>query len=322
MPRIKKHTNTNTYNRILCFTTSYRRPYMLYNCIRNILNQTFNDFTYYVNINIDHPNEQDRYNKLLSEFVTDQRLHIIYNQNDSQHQNYLKPIISAGRDKYNLYIKIDDDDIYKSTYLSNIITAYKKHKKDILSSILHLSINGADIHTDKFESIGIWQPDLDSKIKFGMPCTYVMNQSAVNILLNMTDEEVRAIHPFEDPAWRTKWREAKLTSYVLKKCDDVIYNIHGKNSSSSFLYQDTNNNIDNNYVYIENDYFLLSFIQHHWWDSYIYFNKRNNRLYNIKNDDHGAYVLSDNHLSITWDNWGKEDFIKVNKDKSTYFQIQ
>ena len=108
MPRIKKNITTNTYNRILCFTTSYRRPYMLYNCIRNILTQSFADFTYYVNINIDHPNEQGGYTQLLDEFKTDKRLHIIYTQNNYQHQNYIKPIIAAGRDKYNLYIKIYD----------------------------------------------------------------------------------------------------------------------------------------------------------------------------------------------------------------------
>ena len=130
MPRIKKNITTNTYNRILCFTTSYRRPYMLYNCIRNILTQSFADFTYYVNINIDHPNEQGSYKILLEEFKADKRLHIMYTQNASQHQNYLKPINMAGRDKYNVYVKIDDDDIYKTNYLSTVLTAYKKHKKE------------------------------------------------------------------------------------------------------------------------------------------------------------------------------------------------
>lgn len=320
MPRIKKNITTNTYNRILCFTTSYRRPYMLYNCIRNILTQSFADFTYYVNINIDHPNEQGGYTQLLDEFKADKRLHIIYTQNNSQHQNYLKPIIAAGRDKYNLYIKIDDDDIYKSNYIEYMISHYKKHKKDILSCILSTNINGPQIRLEQLESIGVWQPDVDSPIKFGMPCTYVMNQSAINILLNMTDTEIAAIHHFEDPAWRTKWREAKLTSYVIKKCDNIVYNIHGNNCSSSYLYQDKNQPSEN-YKYIENDYFILSIIQHQWWQSYVYFNKRNHRIYNIQNDDHGAFTLENNQLKITWDNWGQEEFIKIQDNTSTYFKM-
>ncbi len=324
MPRTKK-TVTNSYNRVLCFTTSYRRPYMVYNCIRNILSQTYNDFTYYVNINIDHPNEQGRYKILLKEFETDQRLHVVYSQNSSQHQNYLKPINMAGRDKYNVYIKIDDDDIYKSNYLSTVLTAYKKYKKDILSCILNTSINGTRIESGNFESIGVWQPDVDSKIKFGMPCTYVMNQSAINILLNMTDDEVKAIHPFEDPAWRTKWREANLTSYVMKNTSEAIYNIHGQNSSSSFLLKENNLSSPpktSDKIYIENDFFILAMVNHHWWNSYIYFNKRNNRLYNIQNDDHGQYTLNDNTLDIMWDHWGQEQFIKHKDHDTFYFKIK
>lgn len=323
MPRTKK-TVANAYNRVLCFTTSYRRPYMIYNCIRNILSQSYNDFTYYVNINIDHPNEQGRYKILLQEFEADQRLHIVYSQNSSQHQNYLKPINMAGRDKYNIYVKIDDDDIYKQNYLSTILTAYKKHKKDILSCVINTSINGTRIESGDFESIGVWQPDVDSKIKFGMPCTYVMNQSAINILLNMKDDEVRAIHPFEDPAWRTKWREAKLTSYVMKNVSEVVYNIHGQNSSSSFLLKENNEKPSkvSDKIYIENDFFILAMVDHHWWSSYIYFNKRNNRLYNIQNDDHGQYALNDNKLDIMWDNWGQEQFIKHNDHQTSYFKIK
>lgn len=320
MPRTKKSVN-NEYNRVLCFTTSYRRPYMLYNCIKNILSQDFTDFTYYVNINIDHPNERKGYNILLDDFINDKRLHILYNQNASQHQNYMKPITVAGRDKYNLYIKIDDDDIYKNKYLSTVITAYKKHKKDILSCTLNSSINGQKINLEQFESIGKWQPDLDSKVKFGAPCTYVMNQSAMNILLNMTDEEVRAIHPFEDPAWRTKWREAKLTSYVIKNCPEAIYNIHGKNCSSSFLYEDQENKSKSDIQYIDNEYFTLAMVVHEWWESYVYFNKRNHRLYNIKNDDHGQYSMDGDTLEIHWDNWGQEKFIKHQDNNLLYFKM-
>lgn len=323
MPRTKKTLTTEKYNRVLCFTTSYRRPYMLYNCIKNILSQKFTDFTYYVNINIDHPNEQGRYKLILDDFKDDKRLHVIYNQRQSQHQNYLKPIIAAGRDNFNIFVKIDDDDIYKSDYLSTVLNAYKKHKKDILSCVLNTTINGGSIDVGSFESIGIWKPDTESKVKFGMPCTYVMNQSAINILLKMTDAEIKAIHPFEDPAWRTKWREANLTSYVLKNCDSVIYNIHGQNVSSSFLYKDNipNTKTDKT-IYVENEYFILTMVEHHWWKSYVYLNKRNNRLYNIQNDDHGAYVMNDNTLQITWDNWGKEEFTKFDNNNITYFKIK
>lgn len=315
MPRRKNVDNL--YNRPLCFTTSSNRPYMLYSCINSVLNQSFKDFNYYVNINITNDQEKDLYNKLLSDFITDTRLSIIYSENKTQHENYLKPIIEAGRDKYNVFIKIDDDDIYKTNYIKNVLTLYKKHKKDILSCSLKYTINGKEILQGVFDSIGQWEGDQNSDIKFGMPCTYVMNQSAVNVLLKMTPQYVRSIHMFEDPAWRTEWRKAGLKSVVIKNFEDAVYNIHGKNTSSSYLYKDTNS-----ITYIENDYFFLSMVKHKWWQSYHYFNKRNNRMYNINNDDHGAYLLSGNELKIMWDSWGEETFIKKSDNNTIYFELK
>lgn len=316
MPR--KKSIDNLFNRPLCFTTSSNRPYMLYNCINSILNQTHKEFHYCVNINIINEQEKELYTKLLSDFSDDTRLSVIYSDNKSQHENYLKPIITSGRDKYNVFIKIDDDDIYRKKYLENILALYKKHKKDILSCSLKYTINGKMIQQGAFDSIGVWAGDQNSDIKFGMPCTYVMNQSAINVLLKLTPQYVRSIHMFEDPAWRTEWRKAGLKSVVIKNFEDAIYNIHGKNTSSSYLYKE---DVKHNINYLENDFFMLCMIKHKWWESYAYFNKRNNRMYNINNDDHGAYLLSGNQLSIMWDNWGEETFIKKT-DGVIYYEQQ
>lgn len=319
MPRKKIE---NLYNKPLCFTTSKDRPYMLYNCVSNILNQSYNDFIYYINININNDKDKISYNDLLKDFKDDPRLHFFFSQSKTQHENYLKPIIEAGIDKYNLFIKIDDDDIYKKYYIENIITLYKKNKKDILSCSLNYTINGKSLLKGAFDSIGIWPGD-NSPIKFGMPCTYVMNRSAINILLRMTPEYIRSIHQFEDPAWRTEWRNAGLKSIVVKNFDHAIYNIHGKNISSSYLYNESDHTIQKNIIrYIENDYFILSNIKHKWWESYCYFNKRNNRIYNIINDDHGAFIINNNELKIMWDNWGEEIFIKKQKENVSYFELK
>lgn len=315
MPRKKID---NLYNKPLCFTTSRNRPYMLYNCISNILNQTFKDFTYYVNINIKNDNEKELYNKLLDDFSQDERLNYFFSQAKSQHENYLRPLLEANTEKYNLFIKIDDDDIYKKKYLESVIELYKKNKKDILSCSLDFSINGSYIQNSTFESIGIWEGD-NHPVKFGMPCTYVMNQSAINILLKLTPDYIRSIHRFEDPAWRTEWRKAGLKSCVIKNFTSALYHIHGKNISSSYLFNDT---ITKNNEYIENDFFILSRVKHKWWESYCYFNKRNNRIYNINNDDHGAYSLNGNDISILWDKWGEEFFVKKKEDDTQYYELK
>lgn len=305
--KTSKELPDSFFEKVLCFTTSYKRPYMLYNCIKGILNQTHSNFLYSVNINIDNERDKVQYEELLKEFKNNPKLSVIYTQNSPQHENYLKPILNQGREKYNLFIKIDDDDIYHSDYISKMISLYKKNKTDILSCSLNKTINGPNVEFGKFESIGVWKPDTESNIKFGMPCTYVFNQSALNILIKLSTKDISKIHRFEDPAWRTAWRDAGLTSSVVENFELATYHIHGKNSSSSFMYNDEDQEDIN---YIEDDNFILAIFKHRWWQSYVYLNKRNNRMYQINNDDHGAFVLSEDQCKITWDNWGEEIFHK------------
>ena len=318
MPRKKKivpEVNSTAFEKVLCFTTSHNRPYMLYNCIRSICSQSFKDFKYSVNININTENDKIQYQSLLKEFNDDPRIVLSYTQNSTQHENYLKPIIQVGRDNYNLYIKIDDDDIYQAKYLETMIAFYKKSKKDIISCSLNRSINGQRVKFGKFDSIGTWGPDTESKIKFGMPCTYVFNQSALNILLKISPKNISAVHIFEDPVWRQEWRKAGLTSAIMQDADIAIYHIHGKNSSSSYLLE----NVENQFEYIENEYFILANLKHKYWNSYCYMNKRNSRVYLIENDDHGAFVIKDDSLKITWDDWGEEVFIKNKLSDNKYY---
>lgn len=319
-------TNKDMVPRPLCFTVSYKRPYHLYNCINSILSQSYKDITYSVHINIDHNTEKALYNELLKPFLEDPRLKVSFGRNDEQHSNYLKPIkeLSNSLNHHNLFIKIDDDDIYYTNYISSIIDVYQSSKVDILSCIINKRVNNDSIELGKYESIGVWQPDVDSKTKFGMPFTYVFNRKALDIILKLKNEDTKKIHFFEDPAWRTKWREAKLKSKVIKNFDNAIYHIHGKNSSSSYLMKPStplSNSTDKPFEFLENEYFCVCMVQHTHWASYVYLNKRNNRMYNITNDDHGAFDVNEDKLKISWDNWGEEMFKKVSMNNDSYYYV-
>lgn len=318
--RTKKDQNLSEsfYEKVLCFTTSYRRPYMLYNCIRGILNQTLQNFHYCVNINVDTDRDRAQYEALLKDFIGHEKLTIIFSDPKSQHENYLAPILHHGRDAHNLFVKIDDDDVYAPTYLEKAVALFKEKKVDILSFALNKVINGPTVNFGHYDAIGVWQPDLDSDIKFGMPCTYIFNQSALNILVKLSSEDVAKIHAFEDPAWRTAWREAGLKSVVINDWDLATYHVHGKNSSSSYMYEDKSDHSATDVDYMENDHFILALFQHKWWSSYMYLNKRNNRLYHINNDDHGAFMMDEDKCKVTWDNWGDETFERVAVTKNKY----
>lgn len=200
--------------RPLCFTTSYKRPALLYHCINNILNQSYAEFRYVVGICFDQPEEQEQYNILLKEFLKDKRLSIFYHKNMDQHDNYLYPIKKVDYHKYNLFIKIDDDDIYKPQYIADIIENFTNNKTDIISSEIKYQIHNNKLESGLFDHVGgVWGPDSVSDIKFGMPCTYAFNNKALDIILKLKTEDNHKIHPFEDPVWRTRWREKTIIVY-------------------------------------------------------------------------------------------------------------
>jgi hypothetical protein len=288
----------------LCFTTSYNRPYYIYNIINNILNQSYTDINYAVNINIDNDDEKLKFEKLLQDFLPDSRLKLVFNYNKDQHTNYLRAINAFNSLDYDLFIKIDDDDIYYKNYIEKSIAYFRQHECDILSYSATNHINNGKIK-GLINSIGQWNGDINSNIKFGMPPTYIFNKKACDIILKITPKDVKSIHAFEDCAWRTFWRKANLKSVIIDNDDIFQYNIHNKNISSTFLLE-ANNPIS----LIENNHFCIVFIESNKWKSYVYLNKRNKRLYHINNDDHGSYTISHNKLIIKWDDWGTEEFIK------------
>lgn len=77
---------------------------------------------------------------------------------------------------------------------------------------------------------------------------------------------------------------------------------------------------DSDIKLVENIHFLLVYAKHKTWQSYLYLNKRNNRLYNINNDDHGSFKINDNKLHINWDAWDEETYEKKQLNKIYYYQ--
>jgi hypothetical protein len=266
------------------------------------LHQSYIDIHYGLNININSNQEKLLYNNLLQDFLSDQRLKIIYNSNKDQHTNYLNAIKSYNSLDYDLFIKIDDDDIYHKDYIKKSIEYYSSSDCDILSYIPKHHINNNKIK-DSIRSIGVWGPDTESSIKFGMPPTYIFNRKACDIILNITLAQAKKIHHFEDGSWRTYWRQHNLKSKIIEDFEPFTYNIHNKNTSSAFL-------LDQDVTTIQNEHCCIAQFRSHKWQSYIYLNKRNNRLYNINNDDHGSFKITGNKIIIDWDNWGKEEFVK------------
>ena len=293
--------------KILCFTTSYRRPYYIYNIINNILNQSYHNIEYCVNINLDNLLDKELYSSILEDFTQDKRLKIIYNKNNDQQINYVRAINGFDHCDYDLFFKIDDDDIYRKDYIKKSIELFNSHSCDVMSYVSNININNNVLKDKPVTNIGNWAQDAKSEIQFGMPSSFVFNKKACDIIRNIDLKTSKKIHRFEDGAWKELWRKNQLKSTIIDDENLFIYNIHKNNVSSTFLLDKDLDNIN----LIDNQHVTIAYCEHKNWKSYIYLNKRNNRIYNITNDDHGSYSISENKLIIKWDNWGKEEFIKV-----------
>lgn len=307
-----------TNNKVLCFTNSYNRPYHIYNTIQNILHQTYHNFDYVIGISIDDPQEEESYNKLIEHSLTDIRVKVFFHPNLNQHDNYLYPILQTDYKKYNIFVKIDDDDIYKPDYLAKSLAAFTKYKCDIISSNTKYQINNHKIYTGKFDNVaGHWHQDLKSAIKFGMPFSYIFNRRCLNILLQTTSQELCAIHPFEDAGWRTKWRENNIKSHVIQNSEDLIYHIHGHNiSSTSCLIP------NGNYVLMQNDLFMIAYFMNTYWQSYLFLNKRTSQAFNINNNDYGTFNSEHNTISIKWNNYNHIETFELSGINQSQFYKQ
>ena len=279
--------------KILCFTTSYNRPYYIYNTINSILGQTYIHFDYCVNMALNSSDQRPLYEYLLSDFKQDSRLKIIYNKNNHQQINYINAMTGMPNTDYDLFIKIDDDDIYHKKYIEKSIEIYQKEQCDILSFTCKHHINNNKIK-NQIKSIGNWTGDRGSKIQFGMPPTFIFNKKAFDIINKISLTESRSVHPFEDGAWKQNWRKHNLTSVVKQDEDIFTYNIHQNNTSSTFL-------LDHNSSLIDLEFATMAQFDHTHWSSYVYINKRNNKLYNINNDHHGSFYIENNQMIVSWE---------------------
>jgi hypothetical protein len=206
--------------KVLLFTPSYKRPYMLRECILNTKNQSYTDFTHSVSVMYDDVSEISNYEYLFDD-ILDERFIIKYNKNSSTYVNYMTTI-SQCPTPYDIYIKMDDDDIYKKDYVKTIVEYFETHECDILSSEIGSQLNNYFLSKGNYRSLGGDFPDNN----FLMPQTYAFSHKAYKGLLHIEDNR-----NFEDLQWRAAWTSCGLKDDNVDNSNNIIWHIHGKNIS-------------------------------------------------------------------------------------------
>jgi hypothetical protein len=205
--------------KVLLLTPTYRRPYMLRQCILNAKNQSYTDFTHSISIMYDDVSEVANYESLFDD-ILDDRFIIGYNKNSSSLARYMTTLLQCPT-PYDIYIKIDDDDIYKRDYVKTVVEYFDTHECDVLSSQIGYQLN------NYFLSKGDYRTFCgDTPINnYLMPQTFAFSHKAYQIMLNINDNQ-----DHEDRQLRSAWFEAGLKADIIDNSNNIVWHIHGKNT--------------------------------------------------------------------------------------------
>ncbi len=234
--------------KFLLITPSFKRPYMLRNCVMNSVNQTYTNFCHSIVINQEEDQEYN-YEFLLDDVI--KKTENVYNYedpfmipeyvvnykiNEDQHLNYISTITYIIKQRPEIYntvdyiLKWDDDEIHKADFLKSINDFINNNPGyHIYSSKLSTQLNNYHFTAEgSFGNLG----GVPEGIDIGHPATMAFDKIAAEmILLTPNDKnywELRGGGTWEDTAWLNYWNKNNLKF----KCNhtpnpNYVWHIHG-----------------------------------------------------------------------------------------------
>jgi hypothetical protein len=216
--------------KVLVFTSAYyKRAYMMRQSILSCLNQTYKNLVHSVNITLDSTSTTKNLSPLYNDLVNN---NVVINHSDNykhygfSHFNNMNCIkFIPDYESYDLFIKMDDDDIHKSKYVENIVNFFENNPDtDIVSTKINYQLNGYDLYKGSYDNLGGNPNNSD----YHMPNTFAFNKKALDCIIDLTEADVCG---HDDMMWRVAWEKANLKHKTVENDDQIIWNIHGGNVS-------------------------------------------------------------------------------------------
>ncbi len=217
--------------KVLLFTASQQRPLLLRHCIYQLQAQTYPvAHAIYVN-SVDFKDSKDTVNYL--QLVQDipisngSTVTIGYGPTAHQHHNHMQAIKLVDFENYDLYLKIDDDDIYKPDYVLDVVTDYKNHEWDI-SGTYSESLIDHEKFKQHAQSHAL-RHNSDNPLPV-MPGTLAFSQKAIKLLLTDFNKHFTKTL-FEDEQWIDYLCSQPSIKRHKREKSHYMYHIHQSNIS-------------------------------------------------------------------------------------------
>lgn len=155
-------------------------------------------------------------------------IYLDYGITSNMHENYLRSISLSDVENYDLFLKIDDDDIYRSSYVRDVVDSFLSIGWDYSGSHSDGILNGSRWYPDnKKPNLGLSDKDAELGVISIMPPTAAFSRRAIKKIMNLeyTDR-------FEDIAWRQQLAADNEIKCHVREKSNFIYNIHGTNIST------------------------------------------------------------------------------------------
>lgn len=173
-----------------------------------------------------------RYDELLDEASDDAktRTYLGYGKSGTYHQNYALALTMVELDDYDLFLKIDDDDIYLSGYVEGVVRDFLAKGWDYSGTHSHGIINGSGWYPRAVvDQLGRGHVDHTLGIPAIMPATAAFSRRAMDVVIGTVDTGA-----FEDDQWSMAIATAGLRM-MQRHDENYIHHVHGGNISSGSL---------------------------------------------------------------------------------------
>ena len=239
---IKGPTNksiiSNEKPKVLVFTCSYKRPILLRYCLMQMQQQTYPvDHVIYLNTDFSSQNAHlTNYIPLLEDIAPKDNCFIkmSYGRSYHQHINYMKALDLVDLDQYDIICKIDDDDLYKTGYIQEVVDSFIENKWDFSGCDTNGYINNCYYYADTKKMWRHPESDIALGLPYMVPPTYAFSKKAIKII----QQKVTPVDGvWEDVSWRRLLAQTEGISIFLRPSLHFCFHVHGKNVSSSHILQ-------------------------------------------------------------------------------------